>query len=273
MWPNERPYLLLTNDDGIDSPGLAAAVRAVADWAELLIVAPRFQQTGMGRAFPHETSTGIIEKTPLRIDGVAYNGFAVHGSPAQTVAHAVLEIAERKPDLCLSGINYGENLGTCVSCSGTLGAAFEADSHGIRSIAASLEINLNQQRLSSYPDADFNLATALLRRLAKNFFQKEWPTETSVLNVNIPAAANDSTETRITRQSRQSYFSFIKPQQRDTQKPFLLKSSLQVDLETLDPYSDVYAFHIDRVISLTPLSWDQTARNGWEFGNYKKLVK
>ena len=122
----ERPFILLTNDDGIESPGIRAAAEAVLDLGDLIIAAPAKQQSGMGRAFPRLEDTGIIETSCIRINGQEIPAYGVHGSPALAVAHGILEIADRKPDLCISGINYGENLGQTVTCSGTLGAAIES---------------------------------------------------------------------------------------------------------------------------------------------------
>lgn len=261
-----RPYILVTNDDGIYSPGLAATVKSVADFADLLIVAPRFQQTGMGRSFPRSDDTGMIEMISLNIEGVDYQSFGVYGSPAQAVAHAILEISDRKPDICISGINYGENLGTCVSCSGTLGAAFEADSHGVNAIAVSAEVDVSQQHLPVYPQICFEKYGAILRKLIQKILSDGWPEGTNVVNINIPNTADDSTEVRITQQSRQNYFSFIKPGSRNYKEPFKLTSALAVDAGTLDKTSDIYAVYMDRVVSVTPLSWNQTARSGWAFG-------
>ena len=268
-----RPYILITNDDGIYSPGLAASVKAVADLGELLIVAPRFQQTGMGRSFPRLTDSGMIEKIILEIDGIKYQGFGVYGSPAQAVAHAIMELADRKPDVCISGINYGENLGTCISCSGTLGAAFEAESHNVDALAVSLEVAVEYQHRADYPILDFERYGSILNKLTKLILQDGLPEGTNVLNVNIPSNADETTEVRITRQSRQNYFSFIKPQSRKLEKPFTMTSRLEVDAESLDRSSDIYAVYKDRVVSVTPLSWDQTARQGWEFNRPMDSMK
>ena len=96
-----KPLILITNDDGIHSPGLAAAACAAADLADILIVAPHTQQTGMARAFPRTEDAGIIEEEWIQINGQEVRGYGVHGSPALAVAHGVLELAERKPDLCI----------------------------------------------------------------------------------------------------------------------------------------------------------------------------
>ncbi|MBW7573332.1 5'/3'-nucleotidase SurE [Caproiciproducens faecalis] len=254
-----KPLILITNDDGIHSPGLRAAAEAVADLGELLIVAPHCQQTSMGRAFPRTNDLGIIETTFLTINGVPTKAYAVHGSPAYAVAHAVLELADRKPDLCVSGINYGENLGTVVTCSGTLGAAFEANSHEIPAIAASLQIPLHLQRKTDYSPADWNAAAEITRRAAQAVLKDGMPDGATVLNINVPDQLRDVDHYHITRQSHQNYFCFIRPEKRDFSKKFELKSQLSVDMDTLEPDSDIYAVYIDKAISITPMTWNMTA--------------
>lgn len=255
-----KPLILITNDDGIYSPGLRAAAEAVADLGELLIAAPHSQQTSMGRAFPRTADLGIIETTSLMIHGKSIKAYAVHGSPAYAVAHAVLEIADRKPDLCISGINYGENLGTVATCSGTLGAAFEANSHGIPAIASSLQMPISLQRKTDYSPADWGAASHITRKTAEFVLKKGMPKGVSILNINVPHKPKCSQDYRITRQSHQNYFDFIRPEQRDFSKRFELKSHLYVDLETLEPDSDIYAVYLKKVISVTPMTWDMTAR-------------
>lgn len=95
----------------------------------IIVAAPANQQTSMGRAFPRTDSLGIIQKKEICVNGKMQEGYGIYGSPAYAVDHGVLELAERKPDICLSGINYGENLGTNLTCSGTVGAILEASTH------------------------------------------------------------------------------------------------------------------------------------------------
>lgn len=254
-----KPLILITNDDGIYSPGLHAAAEAVADLGELLIAAPHCQQTSMGRAFPRTDDLGIIDTVFLNIRGVCTKAYAVHGSPAYAVAHAVLELAERKPDLCISGINYGENLGTIVTCSGTLGAAFEANSHEIPAIASSLQIPLQLQRKTDYSPADWSAASEMTHRAAKFVLSNGMPNGATLLNINIPDQPRDVQNYHVTRQSHQNYFCFIRPEQRDFSKKFELKSRLSVDMDTLEPDSDIYAVYIDKAISVTPMTWNMTA--------------
>lgn len=257
-----KPLILLTNDDGVFSPGLAALAAAVQDQAELLIVAPRWQQTTMGRSFPRSDTTGVIEECTLTIGGVAVKAFAVTGSPAQAVAHAVLEIAGRLPDLCMSGINYGENVGLSLTCSGTLGAAFEAYSHGIPSIAVSLQTPLYQQHTTEYPEMDWRACQRVAAVWAARVLAEGLPPNISVLNVNIPIGADETTPVQITCQSRHSSSRFCRPGSRPWHLGFQLYSEPDPFLDQAEPNSDIRVLHIDKLISLTPLGWDLSVKEG-----------
>jgi 5'-nucleotidase len=133
-----KKQILLTNDDGILSPGLWAAAESLSRLGFVTVAAPREQSSGMGRSLPGY-SDGIIKPEIVTVRDQDWQVYAVGGSPAQSVLHAVLEIMLVKPDLVVSGINYGENVATGVTISGTVGAAMEAASLGIPSLAVSLE--------------------------------------------------------------------------------------------------------------------------------------
>lgn len=254
MVKNMKPLILITNDDGIRSPGLAAAALAVEDLADILIAAPHAQQTGMGRAFTRSPDGGIIEKEDMTVNGHEVMAYAVHGTPALSVAHGVLELADRKPALCISGINYGENMGNLLTCSGTLGAAFEAASHNIPAIAVSLEAEFEKVCSDNFEQKDWRPAMDMLRRWAVKILDEGMPPNTDVLNINVPSIPDNSKMYRITTQSRQNYFEFIKPGKRLFHKPFRMDSRLYVDEDTLEEDSDIYAVYKDRIISVTPIS-------------------
>src|SRR3972149_2595964 len=130
--------ILLTNDDGIQSPGLWIAAKALSELGFVHVVAPRDQFSGAGRSLPI-TSDGLIRAQPMHVNGQDWTVYSVGGTPAQAVLHAILEVLPKPPELVVSGINYGENLGTGVTVSGTVGAALEAASLGIPALAISLE--------------------------------------------------------------------------------------------------------------------------------------
>jgi len=255
-----KPILLVTNDDGIDSPGLWAAAQAVAEFGELVIVAPRFQQTGMGRSFPKNEDVGKIETFTRIISGKEFVAYGVYGSPAQAVAYGVLELCPQLPILCISGINYGENLGLSLTCSGTLGACFEADSHGIPSIAFSIQADLDDQHSSEFKQVNWDPIRNIVTNITRQKMLEGFPKDISIFNVNIPNHADESTEIRTTRQGRANYSVFIKPENRDFTSPYPLKTKMDVTYQSTDPRSDIYALFFDHVVSVTPLCWDLSYR-------------
>lgn len=256
-----RPLIIVTNDDGIDSCGLRVAAEAASLLGDVLIVAPKTQQTGMGRSFPRAESQGAIELRhgPLGKEVVPY--YAVDGSPAQAVAHGVLEIASRRPDLCISGINNGENLGGTNLISGTLGAALEASSFGIPALAVSIGPENQTLFKAPYRKEDWATPLGIVCRLADAVLRNGLPAQVSVLNINIPGSAEAETPIRITAQSRHAHYVCASPGPRDLSKPLRLPVVEQLDIDNLEPDSDLYAFFVDKVISITPMTGDLTVRN------------
>lgn len=250
----KKPLILIVNDDGIQSPGLLAAAEAVEDIADILIVAPHVQQTGMGRAFVRNADTGIIGKTEVIINKETIAAYGVHGTPAFSVAHGVLELADRKPDLCISGINYGSNMGTVLTCSGTLGAAFEAVSHEIPAIAISLEVNSEMQYTEEFEKLDFGYAQNILRLWTRVTLEQGMPKGVDIWNINIPKEKESEIDFRITTQSRNNYIQFVQPKKRDFDKPYALKSDIKVENKELEKESDLYAVLVDKTASITPIN-------------------
>jgi 5'-nucleotidase len=258
-----QPLILVCNDDGVFSPGLKAAAEAVDSLGELLIVAPATQQTGMGRSYPQTEDVGIIDTVYLDINGRQHIAYGVHGTPSQAVAYGVLELAPRKPSLCVSGINYGENVGLTVISSGTIGAAFEADTFDIPALAISLEVNLERVHAAEYDKLSWDAAIHFTRYFAECVLQEGLPKSIAALNINIPSDATIHTPIRLTTQSRQNYVVFKKPDPRDFSKSYRLKVQVEIDRDNLEKTSDVQALIYDRVVSVTPLLWDLTARTEW----------
>jgi len=258
-----RPLILITNDDGIDSPGLWAVVESLIDLGELIVVAPHIQQTGMGRSFPRASDTGIIECYERQVGDLKISAYGVHGSPAQAVAYGVLELSPRKPDLCISGINYGENLGLSLTCSGTLGAAFEADSHDIPSFAFSRQHAIHAQQSDDFEKLDWEAHRYFVRELVTEYLLSGFPEQVRIMNVNFPYDLSKHTKCRITRQSRLNYSSFLKPSFRNFDEPYVLKSEIDLKPNDVERDSDIYAVYYDRMISITPLTWQLSLDVKW----------
>ena len=250
-------YILVTNDDGIESPGLWAAVGALLPLGKVVVAAPREQQTSTGRSMP-VSSDGRITPYPYTLDGQQVEAYAVGGSPAQSVQHAVLEIMPEYPDLVVSGVNYGENVGTGVTISGTVGAALEAGALGIPALAVSLQ--MLTENWYSYENLDFSAAAHFTSLFARSVLAMGLPPDADLLKIEIPASANPKTVWRVTRQSRARYYSPYLTREGGWDAKGILSSRIEVNPNDVEPDSDVQAVLYDHVVSVSPLSIDLTSR-------------
>jgi 5'-nucleotidase len=254
----KKPQILLSNDDGILSPGLWAAAEALSPLGYVTVAAPREQHSGAGRSVP-AWSDGEIKPTVLKIGEQEWECYAVGGSPAQAVQVGAMIILKELPDLVVSGINYGENPGTDVSLSGTVGAALEGASYGIPSLAVSLQLRGNDY-FGYSRQVDFSAAAAFTRLFARQLLESKMPPDVHVLNVNVPASATADTPWRITHLSRHAYFvPYAKPAE-EGNPPRVADKIVIYEDDLSDPNCDVTAFTRDKVVSVTPLSLNMTSR-------------
>ena len=184
--------ILLSNDDGIHAPGLAALYDAVKDLGEVHVVAPAGEQSAVGHAI---TLANIIKARPVERHGKFF-GHAVAGTPADCVKLAVYALLPGKPDLVISGINLGPNAGISVIYSGTVSAATEGTILGIPSIAVSL---------STFTEPRWDTAAKYARWAAEEVMRRGLPGET-LLNVNVPNVEPDQVKgIRLTRMGRSRF--------------------------------------------------------------------
>jgi len=254
----KRPQILLSNDDGIQSPGLWAAAKALSALGYVTIAAPRRQYSGAGRSIPIE-SDGRIEQQTLQIGDQQWPAFAIGGSPAQAVMHGVLELLPQKPDLVVSGINYGENIGNSIMISGTVGAAMEGASLGIPSLAVSLELK-GTDYLAYSTAVDFNTAGYFAAYFARLLLQHQMPADVDFLKVDVPAEATPQTEWVISRVSRTRYFMPTAARRGALHEDGAIGFYIEANGEHLETDSDVYVLAHERKVSVTPLSLDNTSR-------------
>ncbi len=252
------PLILVTNDDGIHSPGLHAVVRAVCDLGEVIVAAPRRQQTSASRSYPPVRDKAIYqEEIPVNCHTVV--AYGLEASPAQAVLSALLDLLPCPPDLLISGINFGENLGTGVTISGTIGAAIEAASFGVPGLAVSLETS--KEFHYHHSDAvDFAAAAAFTRRFAQIVLAGKLPPDVDILKIDVPADAQPDTPWRMVRVSRQRYHVPRPSGRRSLSEQKGIDYGVWVDWDTLEPDSDVHALAVERVVAVSPLSIDLTAR-------------
>lgn len=253
-----RPLILVTNDDGIASPGLRAAVRAALRLGDVLVAAPSGQQTGAGRSMPGNGPLQI-EPRDFILDGQRLAAYAIPGTPAQTVMYGALVLADRPVDLVISGINYGENLGVEITASGTVGAALEAAAMGIPALAISRETH---KRFHFNPEEgmDFVAAAHFAEVFGRMLLTRRLPPDVDVLKVDVPEGASAETPWRVTRVSRQRYYYPVPPVNPDLSKPVYVDYEVRLDMETLEPDSDIWALAVDRVVAVAPISLDLSSR-------------
>ncbi len=252
--------ILITNDDGITSPGLRAAARAALPLGDVLIAAPARQWSGAGRSMPHSEVRNVTQQL-IKIDGQAVTAYAIDSSPAMVVAYALIKLAPRRPDLLISGINYGENLGSDITISGTVGAALQGAVSGVPGIAISLQTPI-ETHMNPSEATDFTIATDVTRRFARWMLQTSLPPDVDVLKIDIPDSAMPETPWRMTRVSRLPYFVIRPPASApgDVANPHRLDYCPHPRPEHSEPDSDIYALAVDRVIAVAPLSLDMTSR-------------
>lgn len=251
----ERPLILVTNDDGVNAPGIAAARKALMEIGDVIVAAPDRERSA--------SSHSISLDRPLRVDELGEGVYAIDGTPVDCVYLALHHLVPRRPAVVVSGINDGYNLGSDVFYSGTVAGAVEAALRGVPAIAVSLVRQRPQ---------DFSHAASFLAALAAEVVRRgdgALP-EHSLLSVNVPPGPvagyqvtflgrrvyRDQVEVRSDLRGR-SYYWIGGPEEK------------AADL----PGSDCSAVH-DGLVSLTPLGLDLThtgligALIEWEVGEF-----
>ena len=265
----KAPQILLTNDDGIDSPGIKAAAAALDELGEVTIAAPRQQSSGAGRAL-FLGAEGKIYTRSVDINGKTWKGYAIDGSPAQTVIQAMLEIMPTRPDLVVSGINYGENLGNVITASGTVGAAIEAVSMGVPAIAVSLQLCENLW-LTHDSSVDFTVAAYFTLHFARWILKHKLPPEVDLLKIDVPNDAQKDTPWRLTRLAHHRYWQPFIDRQNGWEGAARLDGRINVEADQVSADSDVRALKFDGLVSVTPLSIDLTSRV--DFSQFEQEIR
>jgi 5'-nucleotidase len=239
----KRLTVLVSNDDGINAPGIGALVREVSKIGDVIVVAPDKQQSAVGHA--------ITMNSPLRVQkvdkGGSFFGYAVSGTPADAVKLAVRSLMPHPPDLLISGINHGSNTAISVIYSGTVSAATEGTILGIPSFAISL---------TTYDEADFSYAALFARKLALKIIEKGLPKGT-LLNVNVPPVSESEIKGAVVTKQGKSVWNDEFESRRDpnNREYFWLKG----DLLELDNDDDIdQRAVLNNKISITPIHYDLT---------------
>jgi 5'/3'-nucleotidase len=232
--------ILVTNDDGYRSEGIRALVDALAPFGEVTIVAPIQEASAVGH--------GLTLRQPLRLDAIAERIFAVDGTPTDCVNLAVTQVFKGLPDLIVSGINKGWNLGDDVTYSGTVAGALEAALLGVPGIAVSLRATRGEY--------DFGPAAYVTAAVAGAILRAPLPSRT-FLNINLPKGQPKGY--RVTVQAKRNHVTSVAERHDPKGRPYYWIEEGEDEWLPHDR-SDYQAVR-DGYVSLTPLHPDLTAHH------------
>lgn len=252
------PLILVSNDDGISSPGLRAAVESVEKLGEVIIVAPSSQQTSMGRSLWGDENE-YLHEIQFKAHNKKITAYHCDCSPARIILHAIdVLFTDKKPDLIVSGINYGENLGSNITLSGTIGAALQGASMGIPALAVSLQTEIKFHH--NHGELDWDAAKYFTTLLVERILNSQLPDDVDILNVNIPSSATSKTPWKMTRLSKQPYFTNRIESPHIKSKVGDGKCVIAAERTSHNPDTDIYVILEEQIVSVTPLSLDMTSR-------------
>ncbi len=237
------PLILLTNDDGYDAPGLQLLADAVVDLGQVWVIAPHIERSACGRS--------VTLDRPLRVDRRGENRLVVDGTPADCVLLSMRKLLPAVPELVISGINRGYNLGEDLDYSGTVAGAAEG---ALQGAGASLAVSVG----ADSPPAVFERAAAIARGLALMLLDQRLP-QGCYLNVNLPADATD--RVRWTRQGNPLAPGTVVYERDPRGKPYYWIANRP---DEDDPPPDTDRGAVARgIISITPMTLDRTFRAPW----------
>lgn len=254
----KKPLILVTNDDGVTAPGIRALIAVMKTIGEVIVVAPDSPQSGMGHAI---TINSTLHLQKINIDESIDEEYSCSGTPADCVKIAINEILDRKPDLCVSGINHGSNSSINVIYSGTMSAAIEAGIEGIPAIGFS---NLNHSW-----ETNFEASKKYAKIIAKNVLVHGLK-KGVVLNVNIPDLEDSKIKgVKICRQAKANWKEAFDKRQTPQGKDYYWLSGV---FENYDDGKDTDEWALENgYISVVPVQFDLTAHqciqelNTWRF--------
>jgi 5'-nucleotidase len=236
-------HILITNDDGVDAPGLLALQKALQGVGEVTVFAPDHNWSAAGHTKTMHKPLRVSQTTLL--DGTL--AYTTTGAPSDCVALVLLGILDHQPDLIVSGINQGANVGHDITYSGTLAAAMEAVIFGIPALAVSLD---------SYQSEDFAGAAQIAARLVKLVLERGLPADT-FLNVNVPAVPKDEVAgVRITRLGKRVYRDTLVERQDPRGRNYYWIGG-EPPTGVPEEGTDIWAL-ANNCVSITPLHLDMT---------------
>jgi len=243
--------ILVTNDDGVHAEGIRALVDALAPLGEITIVAPIQEASAIGHA--------LTLRRPLRIETIDERTFAIDGTPTDCVNIALTHILHGNPDLIVSGINKGWNLGDDVTYSGTVAGALEGALLGIPSIAVSVARDKDT--------AEFEPSARIAAQVAEAVLERGMPKFT-LLNINVPRGEHKGF--RVTVQARRNHVTVVSKRMDPRHRAYYWIEEGENQWEPHDR-SDYQAVR-DGYVSITPLQPDMTAHEALAYVEGLALV-
>lgn len=245
---SKKPLILVTNDDGINAPGIRTLISIMNTLGEVVVVAPDSPQSGMGHAI---TLNSTLYAEQVFIDDGPQKEYSCSGTPADCVKIAIREILDRTPDLCVSGINHGSNSSINVIYSGTMSAAVEAGIEGIPAIGFSL--------LDYTWKANFEASKPYVKTIAEKVLKEGLPNGI-VLNVNVPnVSAEKINGIKISRQAKANWVEEFDKRKNPQGRDYYWLSGKFVNLDTGED-TDEWALE-NNYISVVPIHFDLTAHH------------
>jgi 5'-nucleotidase len=239
----EPVRILVTNDDGIEAPGLWCQAEAWASVGEVMVVAPEYEQSGAGTSFTYRRELKIKEVEP-RVPGV--RAYSVDGTPSDCVTVGLRRLATGRVGIVSAGVNAGANLGRGVLASGTLGAALQGHYRGLLSLCISMERGDGQM--------GWDTAALVVQQLAKLAIAGHLPSE-PLLNVNIPGVPFEKIKGWVVTQMARAHYQRLV----EETKEGIVQRRLIVDPGAAEAGTDVWALQ-QNMVTITPLSHDLTYR-------------
>lgn len=258
MFMNQKPLILVTNDDGITAPGIRALISVMHELGNVVVVAPDKPQSAMGHAITIN-NTLYLNRTSAKDSDITE--YSCSGTPVDCVKMAVSEILKQKPDLCVSGVNHGSNSSINVIYSGTMSAAVEAGIEGIPAIGFSLQ--------DFDWEADFEPAKPFIRKIARQVLEHGLP-EGVLLNVNIPKLSSDQIKgIKVCRQAKASWIEKFDKRTTPFGRDYYW---LTGEFVNQDKGEDTDEWALDNgYISMVPVQFDLTAHHAIQQLNTWKL--
>ena len=254
----KRPLILVTNDDGINAPGIRTLISVIKDIGDVIVVAPDSPQSGMGHAITINSTLHSSRITPKNSEIIEYS---CSGTPADCVKLAINELMPRKPDLCVSGINHGSNSSINVIYSGTMSAAIEAGIEGVPAVGFSL--------LDYSWNADFSQSKDFIKKITLNALNNGIP-KGVVLNANIPAVKkSDIKGVKICRQAKAYWVEEFDKRKNPLGQEYYWLTGKFVNKDQGED-TDEWALK-NNYISIVPVEFDLTAHHAiqglkeWDF--------